>query len=55
MHPEVQAFIDRLRTIPEYAKSKDVSLVQAHRHIKDGKANTVTLRGRVFVLLPENR
>jgi hypothetical protein len=54
MHPEVQSFIDRLRTVPEYATEQGISLVQAHRRIKEGKAHEVKLRGKVFVLLPDN-
>jgi hypothetical protein len=53
MHPEVQSYLDRLRTVPEYAKEQGISLVQAHRRLSEGKADKAIIRGKVFVLLPK--
>jgi len=53
MPPEVAAFIARLRTVPEYATEQNISRVQAHRRIAEGKASTVEIRGRLFIVLPE--
>lgn len=54
MHPEVLAFLKRLRTIPEYADEEGISLVQAHRRLKEGKAEKFEIRGKPFVLLPKS-
>lgn len=48
----IRAYLDRLVSIPDYASREKITVTQAHRRIKEGKADTEKIGKRVFVVLP---
>jgi hypothetical protein len=50
--PKIRAYLDRLVSIPDYAKHEGITVTQAHRRIEGGKADTELIGKRVFVVLP---
>lgn len=51
-NPAIRAYLDRLVSIPDYAKREKITVTQAHRRIEGGKADTERIGKRVFVVLP---
>jgi hypothetical protein len=51
-NPIIRAYLARLVSIPAYAEREKITVTQAHRRIKEGKAETELIGTRTFVVLP---
>lgn len=48
----IRAYLDRLVSIPDYAKLEGITVTQAHRRIDGGKVETELIGKRTYVVLP---
>jgi hypothetical protein len=53
-NPAIRAYLDRLVSIPDYAKREGITVTQAHRRIEGGKADTEMIGKRTYIVLPSS-
>ncbi len=50
----IRSYLERLRTIKQYADMEGITVTQVYRRIADGKAEVEEIGGKQFIVVPAN-